>query len=234
MSDAATVMPAGPLPAALLFDMDGLLVDTERTWFAVETEIMAGLGAPWGEEHQAALVGGPLEKSVQYMLDRADRPDVAPDQLAQALLEGMVRHLRTRPVSWQPGAELLLAQAADAGVPCALVSSSLRPVVDAVLAAIGTEHFAVTVSGDDVAQTKPNPDPYLLAAELLGVDPVRCVALEDSETGATSAVAAGCLTVVVPSLVPVPPEVGHHHAASLIELDLAHLGELTADRVPPG
>jgi HAD superfamily hydrolase (TIGR01509 family) len=233
VSDAAAVLPAGPLPAALLFDMDGLLVDTERTWFAVETEVMAGLGAPWGDEHQAALVGGPLEKSVQYMLDRADRPDVAPDQLAQALLEGMVRHLRAGPVSWQPGAERLLAQAAEAGVPCALVSSSLRPIVDAVLAAIGTEHFAVTVSGDDVAQTKPNPDPYLLAADLLGVDPVRCVALEDSETGATSAVAAGCLTVVVPSLVPVAPEVGHHRASSLTELDLAHLGELTADRARP-
>jgi HAD superfamily hydrolase (TIGR01509 family) len=234
VSDAAAVLPAGPLPAALLFDMDGLLVDTERTWFAVETELMAGLGAPWGEEHQAALVGGPLEKSVLYMLDHADRPDVSPDQLAQALLEGMVRHLRAGPVRWQPGAERLLAQAAEAGVPCALVSSSLRPVVDAVLAAIGTEHFAVTVSGDDVAQTKPNPDPYLLAAELLGVDPVRCVALEDSETGATSAVAAGCLTVVVPSLVPVPPEIGDQRAASLTELDLAHLGELAADRVHQG
>ena len=91
MSDAAAALPAGPLPAALLFDMDGLLVDTERTWFAVETEIMASLGAPWGDEHQAALVGGPLEKSVQYMLDHADRPDVAPDQLAQALLEGIER-----------------------------------------------------------------------------------------------------------------------------------------------
>jgi HAD superfamily hydrolase (TIGR01509 family) len=230
VSDAAAVLPAGPLPAALLFDMDGLLVDTERTWYAVETELMAGLGAPWGEEHQAALVGGPLEKSVRYMLDHAGRPDVSPDQLAQALLEGMVRHLRAGPVRWQPGAERLLAQAADAGVPCALVSSSLRPVVDAVLAAIGTEHFAVTVSGDDVAQTKPNPDPYLLAAELLGVDPVRCVALEDSETGATSAVAAGCLTVVVPSLVPVPPEIGDHQVASLTELDLARLGDLAADR----
>ena len=118
-------------------------------------------------------------------------------------------------------------------MPCALVSSSLRPIVDAVLAAIGTGHFAVTVSGDDVAQTKPNPDPYLLAADLLGVDPVRCVALEDSETGATSAVAAGCLTVVVPSLVPVAREVGHHRASSLTELDLAHLGELTADRARP-
>jgi HAD superfamily hydrolase (TIGR01509 family) len=228
VSDAAAVLPAGPLPAALLFDMDGLLVDTERTWFAVESEIMAGLGAPWGDEHQAALVGGPLEKSVEYMLDHAGRPDMAPDELAQALLAGMVRHLRAGPVNWQPGAERLLAQAAGAGVPCALVSSSLRPVVDAVLDAIGFEHFVVTVSGNDVAQTKPHPGPYLLAAELLGVDPGWCVALEDSETGATSAVAAGCLTVVVPSMVQVPAEVGHHRAESLTELELRHLGELTA------
>ena len=234
MTDAAAVLPAGPLPAALLFDMDGLLVDTEGTWFAVETELMADLGAPWGEEHQAALVGGPLEKSVEYMLEHADRPDVSPDQLAQSLLEGMVRHLRTGPVRWQPGAERLLAEAADAGVPCALVSSSLRPVVDAVLAAIGTEHFAVTVSGDDVAQTKPNPDPYLLAAELLGVDPVRCVALEDSETGATSAVAAGCLTVVVPSLVPIPDGIGDVRLAALTETDLDRLSDLSAARVYQG
>jgi len=234
VSDAAAALPASPLPAALLFDMDGLLVDTEGTWYAVESELMASLGAPWEDEHQAALVGGPLEKSVQYMLEHAGRPDVAPEQLAQDLLEGMVRHLRSGPVRWQPGAERLLTQAAVAGVPCALVSSSLRPVVDAVLAAIGTEHFVVTVSGDDVAQTKPSPDPYLLAAELLGVDPARCVALEDSETGATSAVAAGCVTVVVPSLVPVPPEVGDHHASSLTELDLARLGELAADRGPQG
>jgi HAD superfamily hydrolase (TIGR01509 family) len=223
-------LPVGPLPAALLFDMDGLLVDTERTWFAVESEVMADLGAPWGSEHQEALVGGPLEKSVSYMLEHAGRPDVSPDLLARTLLEGMVRHLRAGPVRWQPGAERLLAQAAGAGVPCALVSSSLRPVVDAVLDAIGSRHFAVTVSGDDVARTKPEPDPYLRAAELLGVDPTRCVALEDSETGAASAVAAGCLTVVVPSLVPVPADLGHHRAASLSELDLSRLGELAAAR----
>ena len=224
----------GPLPAALLFDMDGLLVDTERTWFAVESEVMADLGAPWGPEHQAALVGGPLEKSVQYMLDHAGRSDVSPAELRLVLLDGMVRHLRAGPVNWQPGAQRLLAEAAAAGVPRALVSSSLRPVVDAVLDAIGRHHFGVTVSGDDVEQTKPHPDPYLLAAHLLGVPPRDCVALEDSETGATSAVSAGCVTVVVPSLVPVPPEVGHHHAASLTELDLGLRGEMTALRSARG
>jgi HAD superfamily hydrolase (TIGR01509 family) len=220
----------GPLPAALLFDMDGLLVDTERTWFAVESEVMADLGAPWGPEHQAALVGGPLEKSVQYMLDHAGRSDVPPAELRRALLDGMVRHLRAGPVNWQPGAQRLLAEAAAAGVPRALVSSSLRPVVDAVLDAIGHHHFGVTVSGDDVEQTKPHPDPYLLAAHLLGVPPRDCVALEDSETGATSAVSAGCVTVVVPSLVAVPDGIGDHRAGSLADLDLGTLGDLVAAR----
>jgi HAD superfamily hydrolase (TIGR01509 family) len=125
-----------------------------------------------------------------------------------------------------PGAEQLLAEAEAAGLPRALVSSSLRVVVDAVLDAIGRDHFAVTVSGDDVERLKPFPDPYLLAARGLGVAPEDCVAFEDSETGATSARAAGCVTVVVPSLVPVPEGVAHYQFASLTELDLAALSGL--------
>jgi HAD superfamily hydrolase (TIGR01509 family) len=226
VSDAAAALPAGPLPAALLFDMDGLLVDTEGTWFAVETEVMAGLGAPWGPQHQEALVGGPLEKSAQYMLDVAGRPDVARADIERELLAGMVRHIRSGPVGWMPGAERLLVEAAVAGLPRALVSSSLRVVVDAVLDAIGREHFDVTVSGDDVERTKPFPDPYLLAARSLGVAPGACVAFEDSETGATSARAAGCVTVVVPSLAPVPEGVAHHRFGSLTELHLAALADL--------
>ena len=219
---------SAPLPAALLFDMDGLLVDTERTWFVVESEAMAALGAPWGEEHQAALVGGPLERTVDYMLAHADRPDVSREQLAQTLLDGMVHHLRTGPVEWRPGAEDLLSAAAAAGVPCALVSSSLRPVVDAVLDAVGRDRFTATVAGDEVPTTKPAPDPYQRAAELLGLAPSDCVALEDSATGATSAVAAGCVTVVVPSIAAVPAELGDLRVASLTDLDLHALGQLVA------
>ena len=219
-----------PLPGALLFDMDGLLVDTEVTWFAVESEVMAGLGAAWGEEHQAALVGGPLEKSVEYMLAHAGRPDVPPDDVSGALLAGMVRHLRAGPVDWRPGAEELLSAAEAAGVPCALVSSSRRSVVDAVLDAVGRDRFVATVAGDDVPRTKPHPEPYLRAAGLLGVAPSDCVALEDSETGATSAVAAGCVTVVVPSVAPVPAGLGDLQVASLTDLDLPLLGQLVTAR----
>jgi len=217
---------AGGLPAALLCDMDGLLVDTEGTWYVVEAEVMAELGGPWDEEHQLALFGGPIEKAAGYMLSLVDRPDVSVDRVAQALVDGMVRHLSTGPVAWRPGAEALLTSAAAAGVPCALVSSSLRPVVDAVLDAVGRHHFATTVSGDDVERTKPHPDPYLLAAELLGVRPDDCVALEDSAAGAASARSAGCRTIVVPSLSPVPEDLSHLQVPSLAELDLDRLARV--------
>ena len=124
---------AGELPAALLFDMDGLLVDTEGTWYVVESEVMAELGGPWDEEHQLALFGGPLEQSARYMLGLVDRPDVSEAWVARALVDGMVRHLGSGPVAWRPGAQELVTAAAGVGVPCALVSSSLRRVVDAVL-----------------------------------------------------------------------------------------------------
>jgi HAD superfamily hydrolase (TIGR01509 family) len=218
--------PAGGLPAALLFDMDGLLVDTEGTWYVVEAEVMAELGGPWDEEHQLALFGGSLEKSATYMLSLVDRPDVSVDRVAQALVDGMVHRLGSGPVAWRPGAEALLASAGAAGVRCALVSSSLRPVVDAVLDAVGRHHFAATVSGDDVERTKPHPDPYLLAAELLAVRPADCVALEDSAAGATSARSAGCRTVVVPSLAPVPADLSHVQVTSLTELDLDRLARI--------
>jgi HAD superfamily hydrolase (TIGR01509 family) len=226
----SAIPDAAPLPAALLFDMDGLLVDTESTWFQVESVVLAELGAPWGDEHQAALLGGPLAGSVDYMLAHAGRPDVSAEDLSQRLLEGMERRLRTEPVHWRPGAAELLSAAADAGVLCALVSSSLRQVVDAVLDAVGRDRFAATVAGDEVPSTKPSPDPYLRAAELLGLAAYDCVALEDSEVGATSAIAAGCTTVVVPSLVDVPGGLGDLQVASLTDLDLALLGELVTSR----
>lgn len=224
-----SVLPVVP-PAAVLFDMDGLLVSTEATWFAVETEVMAGLGVPWGAEHQAALVGGPLRNSAEYMLRVAARPDLPVEELEAALLDGMVDRLRRGPVDWMPGARELLAEVAAAGVPAALVSSSFRVVVDAVLDAVGRGHFAATVSADDVARTKPYPDPYLAAARALGVDPLDCVVLEDSATGAMSARRAGCVVVAVPSVAPVDATAVDAVVDSLTEVDLTWLGALVQRR----
>jgi HAD superfamily hydrolase (TIGR01509 family) len=223
---------SGALPAAVLFDMDGLLVATEQVWFDVESAMVTDLGGSWGPADQELLVGGPLERTVEHMLTTLPRNGSTPDAagLRDRLLDAMVARLRHGPVEWMPGARRLLAEVATAGVPRALVSSSRRPVVDAVLDAVGRELLPVTVSGDDVQRTKPHPDPYLLAARLLGVDPHACVALEDSATGATSARAAGCLTIVVPSVAGVDDGVADHRVGSLEHLDLAHLRELASNR----
>jgi HAD superfamily hydrolase (TIGR01509 family) len=212
--------------AAVLFDMDGLLVSTEETWFAVETDLMNQLGGSWGPEHQAALVGGPLEHSAQYMLDLAGRSDVDRVWVENALLDGMVARLREGPIQWMPGARELIEDVTSGGVPIALVSSSYRSVMDAVLDAVGRDWFTTTVSADDVARTKPHPDPYLAAAIALGVDAARCVALEDSATGSASARAAGCVTVAVPSIVAVDPAAVHAVVTSLAEIDLSWLRDL--------
>ncbi|MEO7981292.1 MAG: HAD family phosphatase [Sporichthyaceae bacterium] len=219
---------SGRHPAAVLFDMDGLLVATEHVWFEVESAMVTELGGTWGPDDQELLVGGPLERTVDHMLATLPRNGAGPDAegLRDRLLTDMVARLRRGPVEWMPGARRLLAEVAASALPCALVSSSRRPVVDAVLDAIGRELLPVTVSGDDVARTKPHPDPYLLGARLLGVDPRACVALEDSATGAMSARAAGCVTVVVPSVAGVADGIADHRVGSLEELSLARLGSL--------
>jgi len=212
----------------VLFDMDGLLVDTEPLWFEVESGVMARLGGSWGPADQQALVGGSLNKSLDYLLDKATRP-ASRDTVARWMVEGMVELLTTRPVPVLPGARELIAEVAAAGVPYGLVTSSERPVMEAVLARLEVT-FPVTVCGDDVSHSKPDPEPYLLAAAKVGADPRQCVALEDSPNGVAAAEAAGCMTVAVPSLVPIPPAPTRLVVSSLAELSLDRLRTLaTAD-----
>ncbi len=190
--------------AAVLFDMDGTLVSTEETWLEVEHAVMARLGGPWSEEHQAALVGGPLEWSARYMVDLAGAA-VPPSVVADWLVEGMADRLRAHGARWLPGARELVAEVRRAGLPTALVSASYRRLVDLVVAELGVGLFDVTVAGDEVRHSKPDPEAYLAAAARLGVPAAGCVAVEDSLNGTAAAPAAGCVTVAVPSVVAVPP-----------------------------
>jgi HAD superfamily hydrolase (TIGR01509 family) len=186
----------------VLFDMDGLLVDSEPLWFEVESSVMDRLGGSWGERDQAALVGGSLDKSLDYLLAKATRPASRPT-VGRWMVEGMVELLSSRDVPVMPGARQLLAEVAAAGVPYGLVTSSERPVMEAVLARLEVT-FPVTVCGDDVGRSKPDPEPYQLAAAKLGADPGRCVAIEDSPNGVAAAEAAGLITIAVPSIRPPP------------------------------
>ena len=196
--------------------MDGLLVDTEPLWFETEAEVMARLGAPWAKEDQERLLGGSMDNAVGYLLAKATRP-VPPAEVARWMMDGMLRRAAQGRVVVRPGAPELLAEVAAAGVPHALVTGSQRPFTEAVLASTGFR-FPVTVTADDVTRTKPDPEPYLLAAKLLAVDPARCAVLEDSPNGVTSAEAAGCRVFAVPSLVPIPPAPGRTVVGSLLEL----------------
>jgi HAD superfamily hydrolase (TIGR01509 family) len=215
-----------------LFDMDGLLIDSEPLWLEAETAIMARLGVGWTEEDQAQLLGGSLDRTVRYLLAKATRP-APPGLVGEWLMSDITERVRRSGVPVRPGARELLASVERAGLPRALVTSSERGFMDAVLASTGMR-FDVLVCAEDVTATKPDPEPYLLAAKLVGVYPGDCFALEDSPNGVASAEAAGCRVFAVPSLVPIPPAPGRTVVQSLLDLTADACGVYPRGDDPPG
>lgn len=206
------------LPRAVLWDMDGTLVDTEPCWIETEFALAERHGGTWSHEHALALVGNDLLASGRYIREHMGI-DRTPEQIVEELLDGVVQRVR-RQVPWRPGAVELLTRLTGAGVPCALVTMSYQRFVDPILAALPEGVFTVVVTGDSVANGKPHPEPYLAAAARLGVDPADCLAIEDSDTGTRSAVAAGCEVLVVPNHVTVAPGERRTFTSTLVDLDL--------------
>jgi len=207
--------------AAVLFDMDGLLIDSEPLWLEAETAVMArlgGEGSDWTKQDQEQLIGGSLERTVRYLLGKATRP-APPHVVGEWLMSDIAERVRRDGVPVQPGARELLASVKAAGLPHALVTSSERGFMEAVLASTGMR-FDVLVCADDVTATKPDPEPYLLAAKLVRVHPADCYALEDSPNGVAAAEAAGCQVIAVPSLVPIASAPGRTIVRSLLDLQV--------------
>jgi len=193
----------GTVPNAVLWDMDGTLVDTEPYWMECEFALAEKYGGTWSQENALAVVGGALIDSATYMQKHMGI-DRSPLQIVEELLDGVVV-LVEQEVPWRPGArELLLALRAEQ-VPCALVTMSWRRFVEPVVRALPEGSFDALVCGDEVTHGKPHPEAYLRAAEMVGFAPEETLAIEDSPTGATSAEAAGCQVLVVPSHLDVPP-----------------------------
>ncbi len=218
---------------AVLFDMDGLLVNTEPIWFEVEQSVMAKLGGHWTTVDQNALIGGSLRASVHYLIERAGQGEQASfDEVADWLIGGMAELLESREIEPLPGAVELISQVRAAGLPYALVTSSERVITDGVLKGLARYgvSFDVVVCGADVTNPKPHPEPYLLAVSLLGAEPRCCVALEDSPNGVAAAQAAGCVTVAVPGLAAVAQQPGLTIVRSLAEVDLTALRALVNPR----
>jgi HAD superfamily hydrolase (TIGR01509 family) len=187
------------LPKAVLWDMDGTLVDTEPMWIGGEHALAAQHGALWTEEDSLHLVGSDLLAAAVYIKKRIGG-DMTPKEIVDWLGARVAEGLREQQ-DWRPGARELFEQLRDAGVPQALVTMSYAYIAEPVVEALG---FDAVVTGDSVTHGKPHPEPYLRAAELLGVRAADCIAIEDSRTGAASANAAGCFVVAVPHAVNVP------------------------------
>jgi HAD superfamily hydrolase (TIGR01509 family) len=182
--------------------MDGTLVDTEPFWIAAETELVTSHGGTWTQENAHALVGLDLLDAAAY-IRRVGGVDMQPAAIVELMMERVIEQMAAAP-PWRPGALDLLAALADAGVPSVLVTMSWRRLVGAVVELLPPGTFAATVAGDEVERGKPHPEPYLAAADILGVAPTSCVAIEDSPTGARSARSAGCKVLGVPHVVEIP------------------------------
>ncbi len=182
---------------AIIFDMDGLLVDSEVVWNAVEVEMVADRGYSYTAAEREHLIGLRLDEFSEKLL-AIFKIDESPKAFEQELIERMLRRIPTT-VKPQPGAVELLAYIDRAGIPTAIASSSPISIIDAVVESQGWQSvFGLRVSADTVGKGKPAPDVYLRAAELLGVNPADCLALEDSPNGARAAVAAGMTCYAVP------------------------------------
>ncbi|WP_327370264.1 HAD-IA family hydrolase [Streptomyces sp. NBC_01217] len=209
---------------AVLFDMDGTLVDTERLWWEAVEQVA---GRSLTEADQPEVLGRPVEHTAAWLGAATGRPFA---DVAAALHREFTDRVRTGIVA-RPGALALLDALAAEGTPTALVTASSRAVADIVLASLGADRFAVSVTADDTERTKPAPDPYLAACSALGADPTRCVAVEDTRTGVDSAEAAGCAVLAVPSLAPIETAAGRTVLASLEGVTPEQLRALVAPRL---
>jgi HAD superfamily hydrolase (TIGR01509 family) len=213
---------------AVLFDMDGTLLDSEKIWDVALDDLAHYLGGELSDTARRRMVGSSLARSIAIMHDDL-RIDADPESSGAYLLERAAELFRTALV-WKPGARELLVAVHQAGVPAALVTSTHRRLTDIALDLIGREYFAATVCGDEVAHQKPGPDPYLRAAELLDVLPANTVAIEDSPLGIASAEAAGCVVLAVPSEVPLDAVPGRTVVPTLAGVTVADLAALVDAR----
>ena len=215
-----------PAPAAVLWDMDGTLVDTEPYWMAAETPLVERFGGTWTHEQALGMVGLALEDSAR-LLQNAGVPWGVDDIIAY-LTDEVLRQLATTGVPFRPGARELLADLKANGVKTALVTMSMRRMALSVVDLIDFAAFDVVVAGDDVERPKPHPDPYLQAATLLGVDIRDTVAVEDSPNGLRSALASGAVSLGVPLMVSLDGVGAHALWPSLADRTTADLRDLHA------
>ncbi|RDI50854.1 HAD family hydrolase [Nocardia mexicana] len=213
-----------PALTAVLWDMDGTLLDSEKLWDIGVRELSVELGGEMTEEIRHALIGSAAPDALRIIFAGLGlEPDPAAVAAAHDWLHRRVTELMAGPIPWRPGAKDALAAVRAAGLRTGLVTNTTRAITELCLDTLGRDYFDITVCGDEVAHGKPAPGPYLRGAELLGVAPEQCVAVEDSPTGSQAAATAGCAVLVVPCEIPVPERAGLVFRDSLVGLTVEDL-----------
>ena len=226
--------PGGNL-RAVLFDMDGTLVETEQYWGEAMFELADTLGGRMSDSARAATVGSSMRRSMTIL-----HADLGLDRTEEQLLadarwvEDRAAELMAGGITWCPGARELLVEVRAAGLRTALVTTTPRRVADIVLATIRAEldddPFDVTICGDEVPARKPDPSPYLQAMAALDVAPGECVVIEDSQSGVAAGLAAGAAVLGVPAVQEIAPAPGLTLRDGLAGADLADLADVQARR----
>jgi HAD superfamily hydrolase (TIGR01509 family) len=206
---------------AVLWDMDGTLVDSEKLWDVSLHALYARLGGVLTPEVRTSTIGGSSESVMRIVYTDLglDQEPLAMEEAA-VWLHDHVGELFEDGLPWLPGARELLDTLVEAGIPLGLVTNTRRELTERALKSIGRHYFSASVCGDEVEHAKPAADPYLRGAHLLGFEPAQCLAIEDSVTGTEAAEAAGCPVVVVPNDVEVPDSHLRRHVSSLVGLDV--------------
>ena len=207
--------------SAILFDMDGTLIDSEPLWLKAEIEVMAEVGCHWDEQDQINCLGGPAERTERYMQERSQ--NIKPYGYFINRLHEVMRARITNELDLIPNALSLLKECKDAGIKTALVTASSRDLMTIGLKRFPPGTLDVVVSGDDVEKSKPDPAPYLLAAKQLSVDILKCLVLEDSLTGVQSGLSSGAKVIGIPHLVQMSEHPNLRVISSLDEITLSDI-----------
>lgn len=216
-----SAIPTPPAPAAVLWDMDGTLIDSEPLWLAAEHAMLARYGIELSPELSERMVGSGL-RAAAGLFQELGVP-LETEEIIAEWAEGVIAGLRAAEPQWRPGALELLGSLSEAGIPSALVTMSVRAIADVVLEMLPEGTFAASVTGDEVAHEKPHPEPYLRGAELLGAAIEECLAIEDSAPGVGSARAAGAIAIGVPNLVDLSQASAHELWPTLSGVDAERL-----------
>lgn len=187
---------------AILWDHDGTLVETEPYWIEAELELASKFSIHWTEDDALQCVGSPMRESAKRMQRAGVRMET--DAIVEWLVDRVDELMDEKGILWMPGVQEIFAACAEEGIPCAIVSNAWRKVVEKTVSGLPQDVIKFMLTGDEMIVAKPDPWPYAHAAEVLGVKPENCIAVEDSLAGTLSAEAAGIPVIVVKGVLPVP------------------------------